>query len=81
MPHIRNVGRVRPQSFFECASRFKRRNGTGTKNIFKKTVRFCLSLVFTYFFTSSIVYLGLVYVTMITETRSESTVVRGVTGV
>ena len=30
---------------------------------------------------TNLVYLGLVYVTMITGTRSESTVVRGVTGV
>ena len=35
-----------------------------------------------YFSTqTNLVYLGLVYVTMITGTRSESTVVRGVTGV
>ena len=35
-----------------------------------------------YFSTqTNLVYLGLVYVTMITWTRSESTVVRGVTGV
>ena len=35
-----------------------------------------------YFSTqTNLVYIGLVYVTMITGTRSESTVVRGVTGV
>ena len=35
-----------------------------------------------YFSTqTNLVYLGLVYVTMITGTRSESTVVRGITGV
>ena len=96
-------------------------NGTGTKNVFKGTVCFGLSLVSSllssrryycsknktilylatvyckfflyvnveinpfkhrYFSTqTNLVYLGLVYVTMITWTRSESTVVWGVTGV
>ena len=36
MPRIRNVGGVRPQPFFVCASRFKTDgNGTGTKNVLK----------------------------------------------
>ena len=97
-------------------------NGTGTKNVFKGTVRFGLSLVSSllssqrYYCSESkpilyldsvyrkfllyvsveinplkhrcfstqtnFVYIGLVYVTMITGTRSESTVVlRGVTGI
>ena len=96
-------------------------NGTGTKNVFKGTVCFGLSLVscllslrhyycsesktilyldtvycklllyvsikinpfkHPYFSThTNLVYLGLVYVTMITGTRRESTVVQGVTGV
>ena len=124
MPRIRNVGGVRSQPFFVCASRFKcsnQGNGTGTKNVLKGTVRFGLSLVSSllslwryncsesktilyldtvyckfllyisveinlfkhrYFSTqTNLVYLGLVYVTMITGTRRESTVVRCVTGV
>ena len=96
-------------------------NGTVTKNVFKVTVRFGLSLVSSflsslryycsesktilyldtvyckfilnvsveinpfkhpYFSTqTNLVYLGLVYVTVITGTRSYSKVVRGVTGV
>ena len=124
MPRIHNVGGVRPQPFFLCASVSNvvtNGNGTGTKYVLKGTVRFGLSLVFSllssrryycsesktilyldtvyckfllyvsieinpfkhrYFSTqTNLVYLGLVYVTMITGTRSESTVVRGVTGV
>ena len=97
------------------------RNGTGTKNVLKGTVRFGLSLVFSlmssrryycsenkpilyldtvyrkfllyvsveinplkhrYFgIQTNLVYLDFVYVTIITGTRSESAVVRGVTGV
>ena len=48
MPRIRNVGGVRPPPFFVCAGRFKRSNqwnGTGTKHVLKRTMRFCLSLV------------------------------------
>ena len=96
-------------------------NGTGTKNVFKETMRFDSSLVSSllssrrYYCSEStnilyldtvycmfllyvnvetnpfkhrhfstqtnLVYLGLVYVTMITGTRSKSMVVRGVTGV
>ena len=40
MPRIRNVGGVRPQPFFICASRFKRSSNHweqhGHKNIFKR---------------------------------------------
>ena len=122
MPRIHNVGRVRPQPFFVCASRFKHSNQwnrQGTKKNFKGIVRFGLSLVSTlpssqhyycserktilyldtvycmfllfvgveinpfknqYFSTqTNLVYLGLVYVIMITGTHSEST--QGVTGV
>ena len=96
-------------------------NGTGTKYVLKRTVRFCLSLIssvlssgryycsesktilyldtvyckfllhvsveinpfqYRHFRTqTNLVYLSLVYVAMITETRIESTVVQGVTGV
>ena len=48
MPRICNVGGVRPQLFFVCASRFKRSNQWkrhGIKNVIKGTVRFVLSLV------------------------------------
>ena len=103
-----------------CRS-FQSGNGTGTKNVLKGTIRFCLNLVFSllpsqryhcsksktilyldtvyckfllyvsveinlfkhlYFSTqTNLVYLGLVYVTLITGTRRESTEVRGVTGI
>ena len=122
MPCLRNVGGVRPQPFFVCASRFKRSNQWkrhDTKNVLKGTVRFGLSLVSSllssrrYYCSESktilyldmvnrkfllyvsieinplkhrclstqtnLVYLGLVYVTMITGTRSENTVeLRGI---
>ena len=45
MPHIRNVGEVRPPSLFICASSFKCSNGTGTKYVLNGTVRLGLSLV------------------------------------
>ena len=48
MPRIRNVGGVRPQPFFVCASRFNvvtNGNDMGTKNVLKGTVRLGLSLV------------------------------------
>ena len=113
MPCICNVGGVRPQPFFVCASRFNiitNGNGTDTKNVLKGTVRFGLGLVSSllssrryycsesktilyldtiyckfllyvseeinpfkhrYFNTqTSLVYLGLVYVTMTTWTRN-----------
>ena len=41
MPHISNVGRVRPQPFFVCATCLNHvttGNGTGTKNVFKGTI-------------------------------------------
>ena len=48
MPHIRNVGRVRPQPFFfyvpAVSNLVTNGNGTGTKNVLKGTVRFGLSL-------------------------------------
>ena len=111
MPRIRNLGGVRPLPFFVCASRSNvvtNGNGTGTTNVYKRTVRFGLSLVssllssrryygsgsniilyldtvyckfllyvsveinpFKHRYVSTqtnLVYLGLVYVTMITGT-------------
>ena len=35
MPHIRNVGGIRPQPFFVHASHVTNGNGTGTKNDLK----------------------------------------------
>ena len=72
MPRIRNVGGVRLEPFFLCASRFKRSNQWkrhGTKNVLKGTVRFGLSLVFSllssrrYYSSESktILYLDMVY--------------------
>ena len=125
MPRIRNVGGVRTQQFFVCASRFKRSNQWkrhGYLKCFKrkrallfefsiqssafrryycsesKTIPY-LDTVYRKFLLyvsveinpfkyrcfstlTNFVYLGLVYVTMRTGMRSESTVVlRGVTGV
>ena len=48
MLNKRNVGGVRPQPFFLCARNLNvvtNGNGTGTKNVFKRTVRFGMSLV------------------------------------
>ena len=48
MPRIRYVGGVSPLPFFVCASRSNvvtNGNGTGTKNVLKRTLRFGLSLV------------------------------------
>ena len=124
MTRIRNVGGVRPQPFLYApavSNVVTNGNGTSTKNVFKGTVRFALSLVSSLLSTrryycsesktilyldtvyckfllyvsveinpfkhqyfsaqTNLVYLGLVYVTMITGTRRESTVIRGVTGV
>ena len=48
MPHICNVGGVRPQPFLyvpAVSNVVNNGNGTGTKNVLKRTVRFGLNLV------------------------------------
>ena len=50
MPHIRNVGGVRPQPFFflyvpALSNVVTNGNGTGTKNVLNGTVHLGLSLV------------------------------------
>ena len=72
MLRIRNVGGVRPHPFFNVPAILKvvtNGNGTGTKNVLKGSVRFCLSLVsthlslrrFYYSESDTILYLDTVY--------------------
>ena len=97
MPRIRNVGGVRPRPIFVCASSSllssRRYYCSESKTILYPDTVYHKFLLYVsvesnplkhrcFSTQTNLVYLGLVYVTMITGARSESTVaLRGVTGV